>query len=179
MIDLSTYLIEAKENEAPKYSKSEIDKVNSSCKFAKLMLGTEDDIEHVYLKPIDAKRFFDTAKLYVSMFDLEKICKASEELSKSIYILVGSYDAIDHSSKINNLNRKNMTPALPNTGMFYATKKEAQGAAKRNKHNICAGEKRKVLAMTLQELIDAWNENPSREYGLKYNHLKYFETSPF
>lgn len=179
MINLSTYLTEAKKNESPEYSKSEIDKVNSSCKFAKLMLGTEEDIEHVYIKHVDAKRFFDTSNLYVSMFDLEKICKASEELAKSIYILVGSYDAIDSSSRVNNLNRKNMTPALPNTGMFYATKKEAQGAAKRNKYNICAGGKGKVLVMTLQELIDTWNEKPSREYGLKYNNLKYFETSTF
>jgi hypothetical protein len=179
MIDLSTYLTEAKKNDAPEYSKSEIDKVNSACKFAKLMLGTEDETEHVYLKPVDATRFFDTSKLYVSMFDLEKICKASAELANSIYILVGSYDAIDHTSRINNVNRKNMSPALPNTGMFYATKKEAQGAAKRNKYSICAGAKGKVLVMTLKELIDTWNEKTFSEYGVKYNHLKYFETNPF
>lgn len=94
------------------------------------MLGTESETEHVYIKPVDATRFFEVSKLYVSMFELEKICKASEELAKSIYILVGSYDAIDYSSKINKLSRKNMTPALPNTGMFYATKK---GSSKRCK----------------------------------------------
>lgn len=179
MIDLSTYLTEAKKNEAPEYSKSEIAKVNSACKFAKLMLGTEDETEHVYIKPVDAKRFFDTSNLYVSMFDLEKICKASEEIANSIYILVGSYDAIDSRSMVKNLNRKFMTPALPNTGMFYATQKEAKVAAKLNKYNICAGGKGKVLVMTLKELIDTWNETPSSEYGLKYNNLKYFETSTF
>lgn len=179
MINLSTYLIEAKKNEAPEYSKSEIAKVNSACKFAKLMLGTEEETKHVYIKPIDAKRFFDTSNLYVSMFDLENICKASEEIAKSIYILVGSYDAIDVGSRIKNLNRKNMTPALPKTGMFYATQREAKGAAKLNKYNICAGGKGKVLVMTLKELIDTWNETPSREYGVKFNNLKYFESYTF
>lgn len=179
MINLSTYLIEAKKSEAPEYNKSEIDKVNSECKFAKLMLGTEEETEHVYIKHVDAKRFFDTSNLYVSMFDLEKICKASEEIAKSIYILVGSYSAIDSSSRIKNLNRKYMAPALPNTGMFYANQKEAKMAAKKNKYNICAEGKGKVLVMTLQELIDNWNNTPSSEYGVKFTGLKYFETIEF
>lgn len=179
MINLSTYLTEANKNTAPEYSKSEINKVNSSCKFAKLMLGTEEETEHVYIKPVDAKRFFDTSNIYVSMFDLENICKASKELAKSIYILVGSYDAIDSRSMVKNLNKKFMSPALPNTGMFYATQKEAKISAKVNKYNICTGGKGKVLVMTLQELVDTWNETPSREYGTKFNDLKYFEPSTF
>lgn len=179
MINLSTYLIEAKKSEAPEYNKSEIDKVNSECKFAKLMLGTEEETEHVYIKSVDAKRFFDKSTAYVSMFDLEKLCKASEEIAKSIYILVGSYSAIDSSVRIKNLNRKFIVPALPNTGMFYATQKEAKMAAKKNKYNICGEGRGKVLVMTLQELIDTWNATPSNEYGVKFNSLKYFESRAF
>jgi hypothetical protein len=180
MKSLSEYILEAK-NAVPEYSRADINAVNAKTKYFKLMLGIEEDIEHVYIKNPDASRFFEkngVANPYLEADILKDIVNVAPDLAKNIYVLVGNYKHLDKSVRINNFSREYYNPKLPITGMFFASPKEAKIAARQYKYSVVpeTAKSGKILVMSLYEYIELEKNHKITEFGANFNPLRFFET---
>lgn len=180
MKSLSEYILEAK-NAIPEYSRADINAVNSKAKNFKLMLGIEEDIEHVYIKKPNASRFFEKnglANPYLDIDTLKEIVKIAPDLAKNIYVLVGNYRHLDKSVRINNFLREYYNPKLPITGMFFTTLREAKNVARQYKYSVIPETAKggKIMVMSLYEYIELEDRYKASEFGASFNPLRFFET---
>lgn len=171
MKTLKDYIIEGL-NEAKKvlaYTNEELLQIakNYSNEYTKLMIGTEDEDAHAYLKPDNFKgKFFQSIDLNTQ--PMMMISAAQEDIIESLanacpelVVIFKTYEAIDTNSRIRNLVRSYYQLCLPSTGMLFNSIKEAKDYIKDNP-NIKNGPKVKKVKCVPMTCKDAFNEYKQR-----------------
>ena len=137
MKSLTEYISEAKV-QVESYTQEEIEQANAKLqqKKIKLMLSN-DDGEHVYIKPIDAKKFYEPIKNFrVSEYDIKQI---PEELRKKLWVISFKYEYDSGKSRINGVLTTAWDAILTNLGMFFNSKQEANQYMKGKRDRIKYG----------------------------------------
>lgn len=180
MKTLKDYIIESL-NEAKKvlaYTNEELLQIakNYSNEYSKLMIGTEDEDAHAYLKPDNFKgKFFQAidlntqrAMMMVSAVQ-EDIIESLANACPELVVIFKTYEAIDTTSRIRNLVRSYYQLCLPSTGMLFNSIKEAKDYIKEHP-NIKfknGGKKVKCVPMTCKDAFNEYKQRNGnyREFG--------------
>lgn len=171
MKSLSKFVSEAKSTGA-QYDKQEVESAYSGHRF-KLMIGNDGELEHVYIKPYDAKKFFDKLgeRFYVSYYELEDIKK---ELADKLWIVALTYDRKDTNSRIKDLEEEVLCPIVDELGMFWNSKQECNKFLRENRVRIKRDYKRaKVSAITVSEFVEL-TKSWSKKFSFNISNLKIF-----
>ena len=171
MKTLKDYIIEGL-NEAKKvlaYTNEELLQIakNYSNEYSKLMIGTEDEDAHAYLKPDNFKgKFFQAIDLNTQSMMMvsavqEDIIESLANACPELVVIFKTYEAIDTNSRIQNLVRSYYQLCLPSTGMLFNSIKEAKDYIKEHP-NIKNGPKVKKVKCVPMTCKDAFNEYKQR-----------------
>ena len=176
MKTLQDYILESI-NEAKivaPYTSEELKEIakNYSDKESKLMVGTEDDEAHAYLKPknFNGKFFSELSHKDAQIMFLKTVIRSLAESCPELILLVKTWEAIDTSSRINNLSRDFYSVILTPNGMLFNSMKEAKDYVK--KHNYIKyvenAKRVKCTPMTCKDILNFINEKEkSIEFGSK------------
>lgn len=173
MKSLKNYLIENL-NEAKivaPYTSEELKEIakNYSDEDSKLMIGTEDDEAHAYLKPknFNGKFFSELTPKDAQIMFLYTVIRSLAESCPELILLVKTWEAIDTSSRINNLLRDYYSVILTPNGMLFNSMKEAKDYVK--KHNYIKyvenAKRVKCIPMTCKDILNFINEKD--KFGAK------------
>ena len=176
MKSLKNYLIENL-NEAKKvlaYTNEELLQIvkNYSDEESKLMVGTEDEDAHAYLKPknFNGKFFSELTPKDAQIMFLDTVIRSLAESCPELILLVKTWEAIDTSSRINNLLRDYYSVILTPNGMLFNSAKEAKDYVKEHKFIKYAENAKRVKCtpMTCKDILSFINEKEkSIEFGAK------------
>lgn len=176
MKTLQEYILESI-NEAKivdTYTSEELKEIakNYSDKESKLMVGTEDDEAHAYLKPknFNGKFFSELTPKDARFMFLKTVIGSLAESCPELILLVKIWEAIDTSSRINNLSREYYSVILTPTGMLFNSIKEAKDYIKENKFIKYAENAKRVKCtpMTCKDILSFIKEKEkSIEFGAK------------
>ena len=176
MKTLQEYILESI-NEAKivaPYTSEELKEIakNYSDEESKLMVGTEDDEAHAYLKPknFNGKFFSELTPKDARFMFLKTVIGSLAESCPELILLVKTWEAIDTSSRINNLSREYYSVVLTPTGMLFNSIKEAKDYIKENKFIKYAENAKRVKCtpMTCKDILSFIKEKEkSIEFGAK------------
>ena len=176
MKTLQEYILESI-NEAKAiapYTSEELKEIakNYSDKESKLMVGTEDDEAHAYLKPknFNGKFFSELTPKDAQIMFLKTVIKSLAKSCPELILLVKTWEAIDTSSRINNLSREFYSVILTPNGMLFNSAKEAKDYVKEHKFIKYAENAKRVKCtpMTCKDILSFINEKEkSIEFGAK------------
>ena len=179
MISLRDLVFEARDKKKPVVDKEKLDEMasNFDCKEWKMMIGDEGDDTgyHLYLKPQNASRFFsdNDNKAYMFMPNMMDALKKMDN-DNELYVIVKTWESIDETSRINNLNISHFALLLPSTGKLFNSLKEAKDFIKENRNCIFIDNPNaKRIKCGAYSLKDAY------EQFVKYNKdYKFSKTHP-
>lgn len=170
MKNLSNYISEAKTSSSLSIDQLKDIAKNFNFKECKLVVGDNGDGPHLYLKDIKSSRFYsyiDSNVMYrVWVPDLLKELIA---VAGDVIVLIRTWDAINYSSSISNLNTHNISMILPKDGMLFNDSKEAKQWIKQNPLSKGGGKKAKITPMTASEALALWTEY-SKDYQFSATH---------
>ena len=176
MKTLQEYILESI-NEAKivvPYTSEELKEIakNYSDEESKLMVGIEDDEAHAYLKPknFNGKFFSELIPKDAQIMFLKTVIKSLAKSCPELILLVKTWEAIDTSSRINNLSREYYSVILTANGMLFNSMKEAKDYIKEHKFiKYVENAKRvKCTPMTCKDILNFINEKEkSIEFGAK------------
>lgn len=176
MKTLQEYILESI-NEAKiviPYTSEELKEIakNYSDEESKLMVGIEDDEAHAYLKPknFNGKFFSELIPKDAQIMFLKTVIKSLAKSCPELILLVKTWEAIDTSSRINNLSREYYAVLLTPNGMLFNSTKEAKDYVKEHKFIKYAENAKRVKCtpMTCKDILNFINEKEkSIEFGAK------------
>lgn len=171
MKNLSNYISEAKTSSGPLIDQLKDIAKNFNFKECKLVVGDNGDGSHLYLKDIkSSSRFYnDIDSNVMYRIWVPDLLKELAAVAGDIIVLIKTWDAIDYSSRISNLNTHNISMILPKDGMLFNDSKEAKQWIKQNPLSKGGGKKAKITPMTASEALALWNEY-SRDYQSSATH---------
>lgn len=186
---LRDYLIENL-NEAKKvlaYTNEELLQIakNYSNEYTKLMIGTEDEDAHAYLKPNNFKgKFFqaidlNTQPMMISSAVQEDIIESLANACPELVVIFKTYEAIDTDSRIRKLGRHYYQMCLPSNGMLFNSIKEAKNFIKDNPR-IKNGKRAKCVPMTCKDAFNEYKQRTEtyREFGPVGKGLALYDNYP-
>lgn len=165
MKNITTYLLEAKKAEPIDWSQYDSD-IKKDHKDFKLMVAADGGDEHVYLKDLNSKRFYDeidSKKMNISYFDLNRLAKTS--LGKVLWVAVQTFEAPNTTSRIRGINRHYVIPVVTSQGMFFNNDKECKQFIRsvKNEPGVRPGwegvKSYKMQPATLEQYVEICDKN--------------------